>query len=57
MKAPAEATIEDLYHLPDDGKAEIVHREVVLIPPTGDDPRYVGDEIFASIELQPKSAR
>lgn len=49
MKTPAEATIEDLYHVPDNGKAEIVQGEIVLMPPTGDDPGYAGDEIFASL--------
>ena len=49
MKAPAKATIEDLYHVPDNCKAEIVQGKVVLMPPTGDDPGYAGDEIFVSL--------
>jgi hypothetical protein len=31
----AEATIEDLYHMPEHGKAEIVNGEVLLMSPTG----------------------
>ena len=32
MKTEAEATIEDLYCVPEDGKAEIVNGEIVLTP-------------------------
>ena len=49
MEAPATATIEDLYRVPENSKAEIVHGEIVLMPPTGDDPGYAGDEIFVSL--------
>lgn len=49
MEAPATATIEDLYHVPENGKAEIVHGEIVLMPPTGDESGYAGDEIFVSL--------
>lgn len=54
MEAPAAATIEDLYRVPDSGKAEIVHGEIVLMPPTGDDPGYAGDEIFVSLRVYGK---
>jgi Uma2 family endonuclease len=43
------ATIEDLYRLPDNAKAEIVEGEIVLMSPTGVEPGYAGDEIFASL--------
>ena len=49
MIAKTEATIEDLYHLPDNGKAEIVDGELIPMPPTGDEPGYAGDEIFVSL--------
>ncbi len=49
MSTGTEATIEDLCHVPENGKAEIVNGELVLIPPTGVDPGYAGDEIFASL--------
>src|SRR5437879_7339831 len=49
MIAKTEATIEDLYHLPDNGKAEIVDGELIPMPPTGDEPGYAGDEILVSL--------
>ncbi|HSK71463.1 MAG TPA: Uma2 family endonuclease [Pyrinomonadaceae bacterium] len=42
-----EATIEDLYKIKQ--KAEIVNGEIVLMPPTGDEPGYAEDEIFVSL--------
>ena len=36
MSTRTEATIEDLYHVDEDGKAEIVNGELVLMSPTGD---------------------
>jgi Uma2 family endonuclease len=44
-----EATVEDLRHMPDHGKAEIVKGELLRMPPTGDAPGYAGGEIFASL--------
>ena len=38
MPQKIEATIEDLYHVPENGKAEIVNGELRLMPPTGDLP-------------------
>jgi Uma2 family endonuclease len=49
MATRVEATIEDLYRVPEDGKAEIVDGEVVLMPPTGDLPASAGGEVFASL--------
>lgn len=49
MEASAQATIEDLYCLSEEGKAELVNGKIVLMPPTGDDPGYAGDEIFVSL--------
>jgi Uma2 family endonuclease len=49
MSTKTEATIEDLYDVPDNGKAEIVDGELILMSPTGDAPGYAGDEIFASL--------
>lgn len=57
MKVPAEATIKDLYHVPDNGKAEIVHGEIVLMPPIGNDPGYAGDEIFVSLREHSKRTK
>jgi Uma2 family endonuclease len=49
MSAELEAKLEKLYRVPEDGKAEIVYRELVLMPPTGFLPGYAGNEIFASL--------
>lgn len=49
MQTKPEATIEDLYHAPDDGKYELIDGELVKMPPTGDEPGYVADEIFVSL--------
>ena len=35
MSTRTEATIEDLYAVSEDGKAELVNGEVVKMPPTG----------------------
>ena len=43
------ATLEDLYAVRDDGKAELVNGELILLSPTGDKPGWAGDEIFASL--------
>jgi Uma2 family endonuclease len=49
MAIKTEATIEDLYHVPEDGKAEIVNGELVLMSPTGDLPSAAAGEIFVSL--------
>ncbi|HWS88901.1 MAG TPA: Uma2 family endonuclease [Pyrinomonadaceae bacterium] len=51
MSTKANATIEDLYRLPDVGKAEIINGEVVLMPPTGDLPNRAGGSIYMSLRL------
>ena len=47
--AAPEATVEDLYSVPDNAKAEIVNGKLMLMPPTGIEPGYAGDEIFVSL--------
>ena len=49
MVANLEATIQDLYALPSEQKAEIVNGEIVLMSPTGAAPAYAAAEIFASL--------
>ncbi len=49
MSAKAKALVEDLYHVPENGKAEIVNGELVLMPPTGDEPSRSGGEIYFSL--------
>ena len=35
MTTKTQATVEDLYHVPENGKAEIVNGELVRMAPTG----------------------
>jgi Uma2 family endonuclease len=49
MASKIEATIEDLYRVAENGKAEIIDGEIVLMPPTGDFPAAAGGEVFASL--------
>ena len=48
-KTSTKSTIEDLYRVSEDSKAEIINGEIILMPPTGDEPGYAGDEIFVSL--------
>ena len=47
MSLKTRATIADLYKV--EGKAELVHGEIVAMPPAGDEPNIAGGEIFASL--------
>ena len=49
MSTKVEATIEDLYRVPENGKAEIVNGEIVLMPPTGDIPSRAGGSIYLGL--------
>jgi Uma2 family endonuclease len=49
MPAKTQATLEDLYHVPEDGKAEIVGGELVLMSPTGDLPSRAAMKITFSL--------
>jgi Uma2 family endonuclease len=49
MSTKTEATIEDLYHVPENGKAEIIEGELRLMSPTGDFPGRAGLEIVVSL--------
>lgn len=52
-----EATLEDLYHVPENGKAELVNGELVLMSPTGAKPGYAADEIFVSLRNYSKRTK
>jgi Uma2 family endonuclease len=52
MPIKTQATIEDLYHVPENGKAEIVNGELRLMSPTGDLPGSAAGEIFVSLRAQ-----
>lgn len=49
MSTRTEATIDDLYHVEENGKAEIVNGELVLMSPTGDLPNTAAFEIAVSL--------
>lgn len=56
MTTKTQATIEDLYRIPDNGKAEIVDGEIVLMSPTGDMPGRAGGAIYASLRSVERQA-
>jgi Uma2 family endonuclease len=49
MASRAAVLIERLYHVPEDGKAEIIGGKVVRMSPTGHKPGFAGGAIFASL--------
>jgi Uma2 family endonuclease len=49
MSIKAEATIEDLYRLPENSKAEIVNGKLILMSPTGFLPGRASGEIYVSL--------
>lgn len=51
METRIEATIEDLYHVPEDGKAELVNGELLLMSPIGDMPSRASGNIYLRLRL------
>ena len=49
MTTKVKATIDDLYKVPDNSKAEIVDGEIILMSPTGDMPARAGFKIAISL--------
>jgi Uma2 family endonuclease len=49
MNPKAKITVDDLYHVPGSGKAEIVKGKIVRMPPTGDLPSSAGFNIALSL--------
>jgi Uma2 family endonuclease len=49
MAGRREATVEDLYHVPENGKAELVNGELVLMTPSGGLHGYAVGVICASL--------
>jgi Uma2 family endonuclease len=49
MTTRTEATLDELYQLPDHQKAELVDGELIIMSPTGGIPGYAAGEIFASL--------
>src|SRR6266478_4078185 len=50
MSTKTEATIDDLYRVPENGKAEIVNGELVLMSPTGGIPGRTAGRIYRSLD-------
>jgi Uma2 family endonuclease len=57
MTTKPRPTIEDLYHIPDNGKAELVNGEIEIMPPTGYLPGYAASEILVSLRLHERKTR
>ena len=57
MRTKTEATVEDLYHVPEHGKAELVNGELVLMSPTGGLPNYAAGEIYVSLRAYARRTR
>ena len=55
MSSKTRATIDDLYKV--EGKAELVHGEIVEMPPTGEDPGAAGFEIAVSLREYARRTR
>ena len=49
MSTKVRATIEDLYEVPGNAKAEIVNGEIHLMSPTGDLPNRAAGAIYISL--------
>jgi hypothetical protein len=55
MATRPKATIKDLYHLPKDGKAEIVNGELIARAPTGFLPGRAAGAIYLSLREYERS--
>ncbi len=57
MSTKAQANIEDLYHVQENGKAEIVNGELVLMSPTGGIPGRCSGKIYISLDQYERTTR
>lgn len=57
MTTKARATIQDLYTLPDNQKAEIVNGEIILMSPTGSKPGRAAMKVLMSLSRQEEQHR
>ena len=55
MKTVSRATVDDLYRVPDNAKAELVGGELVRMSPTGTLPSAAGGAIYASLRQHQRS--
>ncbi len=49
MTTKPPASLEELYHVPENNKAELVHGELIHMSPTGFLPNYAASEIYVSL--------
>jgi Uma2 family endonuclease len=52
-----QATVEDLYRVPENGKAELVRGELVRMSPTGGLPSRASGEIYVSLRQYERSTK
>ena len=57
MHPRARATVEDLYRVPDSGKAELIDGEIVTVSPTGGIPGRAGGRIYRSLDDYERAGR
>jgi Uma2 family endonuclease len=57
MDVKTEATIDDLARVPENGKAELVNGELVLMSPAGGKHNYAAGEIFVSLRLHARATK
>ena len=50
MTTKTPATVDDLYRVPDNGKAELVNGEILLMSPTGGIPGRAAGKIYRSLD-------
>jgi Uma2 family endonuclease len=55
MKTVSRATVDDLYHIPENGKAELVNGELVRMSPTGGLPSIASGAVYASLRQHQRS--
>ncbi|HEY0733868.1 MAG TPA: Uma2 family endonuclease [Herpetosiphonaceae bacterium] len=51
METRAQATLDDLYHVPEHGKAELIDGEIVPMSPTGDAPNRAAGAIYVRLRM------
>jgi Uma2 family endonuclease len=57
MSVKSEATVDDLYQVPENGKAELVHGELRVTSPSGALHGYAASEIFVSLRTYARRKR
>ena len=57
MSTRTEATIEDLYTMPENSKAELVNGEIIEMPPTGGVSGRAGGKIYLSLDGYERSTK